>query len=62
MDHRGQVELADGRTGKIVRVDTTFPGNQTTVTVWTDSPSGPSVAKVPLGEVVRPLAQTKQAG
>lgn len=62
MDRRGRVELADGRVGKIVRVDTVFPGNDTIVTVWTDSPSGPNVAKVPLGQVLRPLAQAKQAG
>lgn len=31
------VQLVDGRVGKIVRVDTTFPGNTTTVLVWTGS-------------------------
>lgn len=38
MNERRMVQLADGRTGKVVRVDTLFPGNATTVSVWT----GPS--------------------
>jgi hypothetical protein len=29
------VQLADGRIGKVVRVDTLFPGNATTVSGWT---------------------------
>lgn len=45
------VQLTDGRVGKIVRVDTLFPGNATTVTVWTSS-NGPGVAKVALADVV----------
>lgn len=47
--------LADGRTGKIVRVDTIFPSNDTTVTVWTEGhegQDGPGVSKVPLDDVV----------
>jgi hypothetical protein len=52
MSDRRRVALADGRTGKIVRVDTEFPRNDTTVTVWTDAPSGPSVAKVQLDDVL----------
>lgn len=52
MNERRRVVLADGRTGKIVRVDTVFPANDTTVTVWTDTPSGPGVAKVQLDDVV----------
>ena len=46
------VRLADGRVGKIVRVDTVFPDNDTTVTIWTDSEGHPGVAKVHLEEVV----------
>lgn len=38
MNERRMVQLADGRTGKVVRVDTLFPGNATTVSIWT----GPS--------------------
>lgn len=52
MNDRRRVLLADGRTGKIVRVDTVFPANDTTVTVWTDSDSGPGVTKVRLDDVV----------
>jgi hypothetical protein len=56
MNERSYVRLSDGRTGKIVRVDTTFPSNDTTVTVWTDNgngpESGPGVAKVRMAEVV----------
>lgn len=64
MNERRMVQLADGRVGKVVRVDTTFPANTTTVTIWTDSsewngpvsgngpPSGPGISKVPLAEIV----------
>ncbi len=45
------VQLSDGRTGKIVRIDTSFPGNCTTVSVWTGS-SAPGVAKVASSDVV----------
>lgn len=50
MNERRMIRLSDGRIGKIVRVDTLFPGNATTVTVWTDN--GPGIAKVSLAEVV----------
>jgi hypothetical protein len=56
MNDRRRVVLADGRTGKIVRVDTVFPANDTTVTVWTDS--SPGVAKVRLGDVVGLAAES----
>lgn len=58
------VQLADGRVGKVVRVDTTFPANTTTVTIWTESSdaqgpasgsgpaSGPGISKVSLAEIV----------
>jgi len=56
MNERRMVLLSDGRIGKVVRVDTTFPGNATTVSVWTDSRS-PGVAKVSLADVVGEAAQ-----
>ena len=34
MNERRTVVLIDGRTGKISRVDTFFPSNETVVTVW----------------------------
>ena len=46
MNERRMVQLADGRTGKIMRVDTWFPDNDTKVTVWTADSSGPGLAKV----------------
>ena len=46
MNERRTVQLADGRTGKIMRVDTFFPGNDTKVTIWTADSSGPGLAKV----------------
>jgi hypothetical protein len=52
MNERRYVRLSDGRTGKIVRVDTTFPANDTIVTLWTTDAPGPGVAKVHLDEVV----------
>ena len=53
MNDRRRVQLDDGRTGKIVRVDTFFPDGHTTVTVWT----GPGVAKVDIERVVGPAPQ-----
>jgi len=62
MNERRMVQLADGRIGKVVRVDTTFPDNATVVTVWTDTDdahgpvsasgpaSGPGISKVSLAE------------
>jgi hypothetical protein len=61
MTDRCCVLLRDGRTGKIVRVDTVFPANTTTVSVWTDTPKGPGVAKVGIDSVVGP-APTARAG
>ncbi len=60
MNARRPVQLADGRVGKVVRVDTTFPANSTTVTIWTASSenewlgpeSGPGISKVSLAEIV----------
>jgi hypothetical protein len=42
------VRLEDGRVGKIVRVDTTFPANETEVSVYTEDEKGPGIAKVSL--------------
>ena len=47
-DRRSVVRLADGRVGKIVRVDTTFPANKTEVSVYTLGAQGPGIAKVGL--------------
>ena len=46
MNERGSVQLADGRTGKIMRVETFFPKNDTRVTIWTADAAGPGLAKV----------------
>ena len=46
MNERRPVILADGRTAKIMRVDTWFPDNDTKVTVWTANGGAPGVAKV----------------
>ena len=46
MNERRLVQLADGRTGKIMRVDTVFPQNDTHVTVWTADGAGPGIAEV----------------
>ena len=49
MNERRMVQLSDGRVGKIVRVDTLFPDNATTVTVWTNvnEADGPASASGP---------------
>jgi hypothetical protein len=67
MNERRMVRLSDGRIGKIVRVDTLFPGNATTVTVWTDSNddgplstgpvSGPGISKVSITDIVGEAAR-----
>lgn len=69
MNERRMVQLSDGRVGKVVRVDTTFPANTTTVTIWTDSnewngpasgagpASGPGISKVSLDEIVGEVAK-----
>lgn len=61
MNERRHVRLSDGRTGKIVRVDTTFPANDTLVTLWTETPSGPGVAKVRMDEVVGAVEPARPA-
>ena len=61
MTDRRRVLLDDGRTGRIVRVDTTFPQCSTTVSVWTENANGPNVAKVDLGRVVGPVPVKESA-
>ena len=71
MNERRTVALSDGRTGKISRVDTFFPSNETVVTVWlqdgADAAVGSSrggapssvasgLVKVGLAEVVGPVS------
>lgn len=46
MASRKPVVLSDGRTGVIVRVDTSFPEAETTLHVWTETADGPGLAKV----------------
>jgi hypothetical protein len=52
MASRKPVTLNDGRTGVIVRVDTSFPEAETTLHVWTEMPEGPGLAKVSARAVV----------
>ena len=54
MNEKRFVSLTDGRIGKIVRVDTFFPDNDTTVRVWTTDDAQPNVVKVRLAEVLGP--------
>ena len=58
MNDRLKVVLDDGRVGKIVRVDTHFPSQLTTVSVWTGEEQGPGVAKVDIARVVGPAKAT----
>ena len=60
MTDRRRVLLDDGRTGRIVRVDTTFPGGDTKVSVWTGDSPGPSVARVDAQRIVG-IAPTRVA-
>lgn len=59
MNEHQWVVLRDGRTGKIVRVDTTFPSNDTTVTIWVPAGPKPAVTKVRLEQVVGAAPQAK---
>lgn len=59
MTDRRRVLLKDGRTGKIVRIDTEFPRGKTTVSVWTGD--GPGLAKVDIGAVVGPDSRAESA-
>ena len=61
MADRRRVLLDDGRTGRIVRVDTTFPAGRTTVSVWTECATNPSVAKVDITRVVGPAPRLVSA-
>ena len=61
MTDRRKVLLNDGRTGKIVRVDTVFPKGSTTVSVWIETAAGPGVAKVSMDTVVGPAPLAKIA-
>ena len=54
MADRRRVLLTDGRTGKIVRIDTVYPKGRTTVSIWTETRRGPGVAKVDSTTVVGP--------
>jgi len=61
MRDRRSVLLDDGRTGTIMRVDTAFPGRQITISVWTQCPTGPCIAKVDAGDVVGPVPRQASA-
>jgi len=61
MTDRRQVLLDDGRVGKIVRVDTVFPKNSTTVSIWTETQQGPGVAKVDMKSVLGPAPKKASA-
>jgi hypothetical protein len=66
MTERRAVQLSDGRVARVVRVDTLYPDNTTTVTIWTDSNSvdssgpssggpdanGPGISRVALSDIV----------
>ena len=54
MNERRSVVLADGRTGKISRVDTFFRKNETVVTVWLKEQADSGLVKVGLDQVVGP--------
>ncbi len=56
-DRRG-VLLADGTSGKIVRVETTLPYGRTMVSVWVQGSGIARLAKVDLSAIVG-LAPTK---
>jgi hypothetical protein len=58
INQRASIALTDGRTGKITRVDTFFPKNETIVRVWIQGATGPGVVKVGLADVAGPSDPT----
>jgi hypothetical protein len=54
MTDRRQVLLEDGRIGKIVRVDTSFPAQTSLVSVWTSDADDPPVTRVDVAQIVGP--------
>ncbi len=58
MNERRTVVLTDGRTGKIARVDTFFPKNETIVTVWLKDQADSGLVKVGLDAVVGTVEPT----
>jgi hypothetical protein len=52
MVDRRKVVLVDGRTGRILRLDTAFPGRRVVASIWTDGADGPAVAKVDVEQIV----------
>jgi hypothetical protein len=61
MASRKPVVLSDGRTGVIVRVDTSFPDAETTLHIWTEMPEGPGLAKVSARSVIVGVPTKKTA-
>ena len=59
MNERRLVRLADGRTGKIIRVDTLFPDNDSQVTVWTPDQGRPGLAKIERFEIADVLGAAR---
>ena len=57
MTARRRVRLADGRTGIIVRIDTSFPTGDETIEVWTNDDGKPGLAKVKAASVVGPVKE-----
>jgi hypothetical protein len=60
MNERQYVRLDDGRTGAILRIDTHFPTGATEVSLFTQEPTGPGIAKV-LAEKVIGAAERRSA-
>ncbi|MBW2529624.1 MAG: hypothetical protein JRI23_35935 [Deltaproteobacteria bacterium] len=52
MTARRRVMLDDGTTGRILRLDTAFPGPHTIVSMWTECVEGPQLAKVDIRRVI----------
>lgn len=59
MTERRRVLLQDGSVGEIVRIDTSYPSNETVVSVWTGK--GPGIVKVGLDAVVGPAPEAQTA-
>lgn len=53
------VLLDDGRQGRILRIDTSFPARTTTISLWMSN--GPALAKVSGDAIVGPAPESASA-
>ncbi len=61
MTDRRQVQLEDGRVGKIVRVDTSFPAQSSVVSIWTSDSDASPVTKIDIAQIIGPAPPSSRS-